>query len=122
MTTIEAIEILTEVQAMDDSMYAYDPKYNEALVMAINALKAQEPRVMSEVELREIQAEIPVWIEVPFEGCDFGHWVVVGYNHYEYKGVKYSFDEGALEGMCVTWRPWTSRPTNKQREAKKWDD
>lgn len=45
MTRTEAIEILTEVRAMDDSMYAYDydPEYNEAQDMAIEALKMQEP-------------------------------------------------------------------------------
>ena len=43
MTKTEAMEILAEVQVMDDSMYAYDPKYNEALDMAIEALKVQEP-------------------------------------------------------------------------------
>ena len=88
---------------------------------AIAMLKAQEPRVMTEAELREIQCEIPVWIEVPFEGYDFGHWVLVGYNHYEYKGAKFSFDEGALDGMGVKWRCWTSRPTDEQREATPWE-
>jgi hypothetical protein len=87
---------------------------------ALALLKAQEPRVMSEVELREIQNEIPVWIEVPFEGCDIGHWVLVGYHHYEYKGFKYSFDDGALDGMGVKWRCWTSRPDQATREATPW--
>lgn len=39
MTRREAIEILEEVKLMDDSMYAYNPAYEEALDMAIAALK-----------------------------------------------------------------------------------
>ena len=87
---------------------------------ALALLKSQEPRIMSEVELREIQNETPVWIEIPFEGCDIGHWVLVSYNHYEYKGVKFSFDEGLLKGLGLKWRCWTSRPTEAEREDVKW--
>lgn len=39
MTNEQAIDILTEVKYMDDSMYQYDPIYMEALDMAIEALK-----------------------------------------------------------------------------------
>lgn len=39
MTRREAIEILEEVKLLDDSMYAYNPAYEEALDMAITALK-----------------------------------------------------------------------------------
>ena len=43
MTRHEAIEILKEVKTLDDSMFAYSQAYNDALDMAIEALKAQEP-------------------------------------------------------------------------------
>lgn len=39
MTNEQAIDILTEVKYFDDSMYQYNPKYMEALDMAIEALK-----------------------------------------------------------------------------------
>ncbi len=39
MTTEEAIEILEEVKELDDTMYAYNPVYMNALDMAIEALK-----------------------------------------------------------------------------------
>ena len=42
MTCKNAIEILEEVKTMDDSMFAYSQEYNDALDMAIEALKAQE--------------------------------------------------------------------------------
>ena len=39
MTPEEAIEILEEVKELDDTMYAYNPAYMNALDMAIEALK-----------------------------------------------------------------------------------
>lgn len=49
MTKHEAVEILEEVRTLDDSMFAYDHAYNEALDMAIEVLKAQEPKRVSVV-------------------------------------------------------------------------
>ena len=43
MTRHEAVEILEEVKMIDDSMFAYSQAYNDALDMAIETLKAQEP-------------------------------------------------------------------------------
>lgn len=45
----EAIEILEEVEALDDSIYAYNPAYSEAINLAIEALKAQKPIVPKRV-------------------------------------------------------------------------
>ena len=39
MTKQEAIEILEEVKELDDTMYAYNPAYMNALDMAIEALE-----------------------------------------------------------------------------------
>lgn len=44
MTRKEAVEILEEVKTLDDSMFAYSQAYNDALDMAIEALKARESR------------------------------------------------------------------------------
>lgn len=46
MTKHEAIEIIEEVKMLDDSMFAYSQAYNDALDMAIEALKAQEPKMV----------------------------------------------------------------------------
>ena len=43
MTRHEAVEILEEVKMIDDSMFAYSQAYNDALDMAIEEFKAQEP-------------------------------------------------------------------------------
>ena len=40
MTNREAIDILEEVKAFDDSMYAYNPAYTAALDKAIDSLRA----------------------------------------------------------------------------------
>lgn len=39
----KAIELLREVRDCDDSMYAYNPAYMEALDIAISTLKKQKP-------------------------------------------------------------------------------
>ena len=43
MTERDAYMILQEVKELDDSMYAYSKDYNEALEMALSALKKQIP-------------------------------------------------------------------------------
>ena len=43
MTDFEAHMILQEVRDIDDSMYAYSQKYNEALNIALSALRKQVP-------------------------------------------------------------------------------
>ena len=47
MTRKDAIEILEEVKTIDDSMFVYSQAYNDALDMAIEALKAKEPHWIS---------------------------------------------------------------------------
>lgn len=42
MTNRDAINLLEEVKILDDTMYAYNPKYLDALDMALNALEAEE--------------------------------------------------------------------------------
>lgn len=42
MTNRDAIELLEEVRMLDDTMYAYNPNYMEAIDMALNALEAEE--------------------------------------------------------------------------------
>ena len=42
MTNRDAINLLEEVKILDDTMYAYNPNYLEALDMALTALEAEE--------------------------------------------------------------------------------
>ena len=42
MTDRDAINVLEEVKILDDTMYAYSPKYLEALDIAISVLQQSE--------------------------------------------------------------------------------
>lgn len=117
--------ILREFEGFVQTYSASYTDYGEEVLKATHALlkellKAQEPHVMTEAELRAIQSETPVWVEVPFEGCDSGHWVLISYQQYIYKGLRCSFDDGALEGIGVKWRCWTSRPDYETRRDTPW--
>ena len=58
MTEQEAIEIMEEVKSLDDSLYAYDPAYMEALEIAISAIKEiQQYRKIGTVEQMKNQKE-----------------------------------------------------------------
>ena len=131
MTRHEAIEILEEVKMIDDSMFAYSQVYNDALDMAIEALKEQEARVMTWREVIGAAIECkPLYIEVKdSEDKEPGddRWAMVT----QYKD---SITNGMIRAMSSyvtseilfaedygkTWRCWTSSPTDEQREAVKW--
>ena len=94
---------------------------------AVELLKAQEPRVMTSEEVRCANEE-PMWFESKgtFRGRK-GFWVLS-------KGVSPSYvirlipaigkddTELSLAAYGKVWRCWTSRPTDEQMEAVKWDD
>ena len=61
MTKHEAVEILEEVKTLDDSMFAYSQAYNDALEMAIEALKAQEPEA---VDAPKPDSDIGCWYDI----------------------------------------------------------
>ena len=122
MTKHEAIEVLEEVKMLDDSIFAYSQAYNDALDMAIEALKVQEPRVMT---LEEVEA-LPyghVLIETDKSGSL--RWLDA---LLFCKNVNFSFDFITLEGRARLlgaeynreWRCWTSRPDEKRREETPW--
>lgn len=118
MTRHEAIEILEEVKMLDDSMFAYSQAYNDALEMAIEALQAQEARVMGVDEVWEwvrkqrVDRE-PICIEVKDNICA---WIVSD----EYWDMQMDINLSSdLYGR--TWRCWTSYPTAAQRKAVKWE-
>ena len=84
MTKQEAIEILEEVKELDDTMYAYNPTYMNALDMAIEALK--EVQLYSEIgtveECREAvekqKAKNPVKDKYHHNCCPNCGWIVSG--------------------------------------------
>lgn len=87
---------------------------------ALELLKAQEPRVMT---LKEIISAECVWIEYATSGN-----VVIALpwdieltdDTYNFIGMPNCFVEfRSLYGE--EWRCWTSRPTDEQRKAAKWE-
>ena len=80
----------------------------DALDTIEDALKAQEPRVLTLDEYRAIaelprSERVPVWIE----------WRDSGYG--------WAIPQRAYEGYGVTWRAWTDRMTDEMREARAWE-
>ena len=88
MTRNEAIEILEEIELMDDSIYAYNSAYMEALEMAISTLKEiQQYREIGTVkECREAvekqKAKKPVKDKWKHDCCPSCGWIVSGESGY----------------------------------------
>lgn len=132
MTKHEAVEILEEIRTLDDSMFAYSQAYNDALEMAIGVLKAQEPRVMTLEEVVALQeGKGDVWIEeTAMPGIT--PWIIAATltektDWQEHEALWFSDDQCHYVtdynlNTADGWRCWTSRPTDTQREAVKWDD
>ena len=133
MTKHEAVEILEEVKTLDDSMFAYSQAYNDALDMAIEALKAQEPRVMTRDELdalaRDESDNVPVWYEyriITDRGvitrleASVRWWVEDGWWR-RLGPVRMGWEDVRADGYGVSWRVWTERPTEAQREEADWE-
>lgn len=127
MTVKEALEHLDAARIEWNEGYAYQKPRFEALDMAIDALMAQEPRVMTlEEVLRNAQKiGFPCWVEDHIEdiGPAFLFPAVVTSDdiYVQYTGNDY------YEGAIYHWaynkrlRCWTSRPTDEQREAIPWN-
>lgn len=120
MTNREAIEILGELKK------CYLGGIVDAINMAIEAVKAQEPRVMTLEEVLENAQKtgFPCWVEDHIEDIGpaflFPAVVTSDDTYVQYTGNDY------YEGAIYHWayntrlRCWTSRPTDEQREATPW--
>ena len=109
---------------------------------AFALLKSQEPRVMT---LEEVKTELVCWIEDveaevvfpaiyhckgnPSKDGQYAIFATIQDSDilpedYDDEQIIYQFDDGSRwlwEGnINKTWRPWTSRPTDAQRETKPW--
>ena len=107
----------------DDGGYYYSRAIEEALEL----LKAQEPRVMTLEEVKRLAPDDDVWIEYH----ELDGWTISAVT------VREIYDNGILcrlqnprfsfgrynyyGGDWLAWRCWTSRPTNEQRKAVKWN-
>lgn len=103
---------------------------------ALALLKAQEPRVLSEEEVRERLGTF-VWVEICSPHADCSICLVFGkvYEDPAYpdlvtiregSGVAWGrrwedYGAGCWRGIRSGWRCWTARPTEKQRKAVAWN-
>ena len=104
--------------------YDYARVEVETLEDAIAMLKAQEPRVVKIPELTSGEPML-VWLE------DKGEKDVVAGMIFDYVPGRFGFkltDIGSMDRIYplideyyTRWRAWTSRPTDAQREAVKWE-
>lgn len=99
----------------------------ETLKNAIEALKAQEPRVMTPDEVKNAPEKSVVWLELkpdeifkeeiyPFVGSGTG-W----YSCYCSANTTPMFTDDDAEQYGVKFRCWTFRPDEKRREETPWN-
>ena len=79
---------------------------------AIALLKAQEPRVMTPQDfdgnpMKDQYGNLPCWLESrePLVASNWCRWN----------------EDDFIRPMMRNFRPWTSRPTDEQRKATKWE-
>jgi hypothetical protein len=90
---------------------------------ALSLLKAQEPRVMTLEEVKAIPYDADIWIETEY----YVGKITIFAATINTKGLRGVMVYGShkiydYEAYNKLWRCWTSRPTDEQREAVKWDD
>lgn len=136
MTNQEAIDRIEDHMKIHfQDGYCLYPVIKEALHMGIEALKEQDPKVMSLKELEETKD--PVFIELRTKDEDdkaltcFGllsewddllfhfiidQWLLDGEPFMRFYGCELKRKE-----YCTEWRPWNKRPTKERMKEEKWD-
>jgi len=100
--------------------YAGTSCYRILIKDALELLKSQVPRVMTLDELSALPLDIPVFIEESNGECGWNvFYGIDGENEVCFCGFKASADYYRLEEYGDSWRCWTARPTDEQREATK---
>lgn len=91
---------------------------------ALSLLKAQEPRVMDADEI-VLSAEPSGWLWLEMENGHCGEAYKTGRTISGFINFGNGFDSLFTslfpEDYGKTWRCWTSRPTDEQREKVKWE-
>lgn len=100
----------------------YDGKdcWNRLKRDALSLLKAQEPRVMTLEEVKK--ADDPVFFETQ-SGVIYD-WAIrcTANEKHVFLTIRNSTMQAyRIDRYGVSWRCWTSRPTDEQRKAVKWD-
>ena len=119
MTNETVIAILSELKK------CYLGGIVDALDFAIEAVKAQEPRLMTLGNLRDIgsvwELNTPphLWMEInPTYRWTRGFWVAWREIYDMIDGLHPTYD---ADNYGKTWRCWTSRPDEKRRAETPWE-
>lgn len=125
MNKSEAIDIMRNLQAMIVSPNKQDKETVFAIQMGIDALKAQEPHVMTPEEVEKVEEQGVVWCEYK-EGNHFPAIVepfIRCGNIFENPGGYILLMEVTdCDDYLKYYRFWNAKPTDEQRKAVKWDD
>lgn len=118
MTNLEAIEILGELKK------CYLGGIVDAIDMAIEALKSQEPHVMTLEEVKASKGK-DIYLELSNHPDDTPYITAATLDGVGKRGVSFYhtvFNFCDYGKRIYGWRCWTSRPTDEQRKAIKWND
>ena len=96
---------------------------------ALALLKAQEPRVMTVEEILHLKFDDVVFFELSVTGVVISAIVIDVVDHMpdgdigliQFRHIQEPINNADLEYYGKTWRCWTSRPTDEQREAIPWE-
>lgn len=129
MTNAEAIKIINQY---DCNFYWTDGEkiptedLIEAFELAVKALDAQTPRVLTLEEVEDALDTV-VWVDRPqIRNSSLEFALLAIYSRKREKTALYFIDgektTWRYSDYGRTWRCWSSRPTDEQRESVKWDD
>ena len=91
---------------------------------ALSLLKVQDPRVMTLEEVVKTERNTPIYIDLRYgmHGWDIYDGVDIQAKDIV-TGARWASNEfWSWDEYRKTWRCWTSRPTDEQRKAVKWDE
>lgn len=100
--------------------YDYARVEVETLEDALALLKAQEPRVM---DFDEVVSGDECWLEAVNGACGYADcYACTGTGEVQIFRCKYDNPQYiTASDYLKTWRCWTQRPTDEQREAAAWE-
>ena len=120
-------ERITEDFCEAAATLGYDDFY-EGMKKLFDALKAQEPRVMTLEEVENALDSV-AWVDRPlFDNLSSEYALIDSYSRkLQIVELRYPFcdkdyrERADYATYGKTWRCWTSRPTDEQREATPWE-
>ena len=119
------IDRKTAIKILERYDYNYywtdkDPGSLEAFEMALAALKAQEPKVLT---LEEATGDDECWFEHSNGACGYADcYLCTGAQAVEvWRTTEKTPEFLTWETYGKKWRCWSARPTKEQREATPWE-